>query len=53
MGGYNSGGHNQKLVTVEASVRLDAAMLRAVVFCNPIFAQPVAVQSAQSVLLPL
>lgn len=28
MGGYNSGGHNQKLVTVEASVRLDAAMLR-------------------------
>lgn len=28
MGGYNSGGHNQKLATVEASVRLDAAMLR-------------------------
>ncbi len=28
MGGYNSGGHNRKHVTVEACVRLDAAMLR-------------------------
>lgn len=28
MGGYNSGGHNRKRVTVEACVRLDAAMLR-------------------------
>lgn len=28
MGGYNSGGHNRKHVTVEASVKLDAAMLR-------------------------
>lgn len=28
MGGYNSGGHNRKYVTVEASVKLDAAMLK-------------------------
>ena len=28
MGGYNSGGHNRRLVTVEACTRLDAGMLR-------------------------
>lgn len=28
MGGYRSGGHNRKHVTVDASVRMDAAMLR-------------------------
>jgi len=28
MGGYNSGGHNQKRITAEACVRIDAGMLR-------------------------
>lgn len=35
MGGYRSGGHNQKLVTADASVRLDAAQIRRVGLFNP------------------